>query len=132
VASFGRSRTPTCGFVPPQKALDEIHHYFHLFGIDILISDRCERVVLELNDRPSMRVTDRIEYELKTQAVFDALNIVSVDGEDAGPKAVPGGWEKLIPDDGESMFGSPVHVIVERSCQGALASPKRLVMRRLG
>jgi hypothetical protein len=123
---------PRDGFVPPQKALDEMHRYFHLLGIDILISDRCDPVVLELNDRPSMGVTYPLERDLKTRLLCDTLNVITVDGEDDGGKAVPGGWEKLIPNVEESAFGSEVKMIIERSCHGAQSSPKKLVMKKLG
>jgi tubulin polyglutamylase TTLL6/13 len=120
------------GFVPPKKALYEIHRYFHLLGIDVMINDRCEPVVLELNDRPSMCVTYDLEQDLKSRVVFDALNIVTVDGGDAGDRAIPGGWEKVLPAVGDAAGGRAVQCMVERCCQGALASPKRLVMKRLG
>jgi hypothetical protein len=119
------------GFVPPQKAIDEIHRYFHLLGIDVLISDRCEPIVLELNDRPSMCVTYDLEHDLKSRIVFDALNVLSADGGDAGDRAVPGGWERVLPIE-EDAGNRPLQTMVERCCQGALASPKRLVMKRLG
>jgi hypothetical protein len=120
------------GFVAPQRALDDVHRYFHLLGIDVMIDDQCEPVVLELNDRPSMCVTDEIEQDLKARLVFDALNVVTVDGEDPGERAAPGGWERILPVEGEPHFARTVQTIIGRGCQGAIASAKKLVVRRYG
>jgi hypothetical protein len=120
------------GFQAPQKSLDEMHRYFHLLGIDIMINDRCEPVVLELNDRPSMCVTYELEHALKSGVIFDTLNIVSVDGEDVGARALPGGWERLLPADGDSGFSPVVHRIVEKLCHNAMTSAQKLVRKRFG
>jgi hypothetical protein len=97
-----------------------------------MVSEACEPVVLELNDRPSMCVTCPIEEVLKSRVVYDALNIVTVDGADAGENARPGGWERLLPGIGDPAITRAVSQILERSCQGKQASVKRLIARRLG
>jgi hypothetical protein len=116
----------------PQRDLDDMHRYFHILGIDIMLNDRCEPVVLELNDRPSMCVTYDIEHGLKSQLVFDSLNLVTVDGTDAGDAARPGGWEKLFPTDDGSLFGQAVQAVLDKSNQGPRPSANRLLVRRLG
>jgi hypothetical protein len=118
------------GFAPPQKNIDNIHRYFHLLGIDVMINNKCEPIILELNDRPSMCMMDDLEHELKAKVVFDTLNVVSADGEDVG-KVRLGGWEKLLPME-RGVGGYGLHTIIERECKGALAEPNRLVLKRLG
>jgi hypothetical protein len=116
----------------PQPDLDEMHRYFHILGIDIMLNQHCEPVVLELNDRPSMCVTYDIEHGLKSQLVFDSLNLVTVDGTDARDAASPGGWEKLFPTEVGSLFGQAVQTVLDKSIQGARMSAKKLLVRRLG
>jgi hypothetical protein len=120
------------GLLPPQKNLDEVHRYFHLVGIDIMLDDRCEPVVLELNDRPSMCVTYPIEQELKTKLVVDALNVVTVDGEDPGENAVPGGWENLLPLDGEQHSDQEIRRIIANCSTGTAPCIKKMAIRRNG
>jgi hypothetical protein len=45
--------------------IDPFHGFFHILGIDILVNEMGEPVVLELNDRPSMKVTFQFEHALK-------------------------------------------------------------------
>jgi hypothetical protein len=120
---------PKPELTPPLRPVDENRRYFHLLGIDIMLNDRCEPMVLEVNDRPSMCVHYPIENDLKTRVVFDVLNIVLAEGEDEPPL---GGWESLLPMEQDSLVGSTVHAIVERSCQGTGTSPMKLVKKRLG
>jgi hypothetical protein len=127
-----REFPPQRGWHPPQKPLDDMRRYFHILGIDIMVNERCEPVVLELNDRPSMCVTYPIEEILKNRVVYDALNIVTVDGADAGENAQPGGWERLLPGIGDPRIAHAVAQIVARSSQGRQASLKRMIARRLG
>jgi hypothetical protein len=58
-----------------------------------------------------MSVRYEIEHTLKSRLVFDALNIVSVDGVDAGERARPGGLERLLPVEG------PIGVVVEEAAR---------------
>jgi hypothetical protein len=119
-------------FAAGQRPIDDRHRYFHLIGIDVMLDDRCEPVVLELNDRPSMCVTYEIEQTVKSRLVYDALNVVTIDGEDPGESAVPGGWERLAPVDSESLFGRTVQAIVSRAVQAAIGFHKKMVIRRFG
>jgi hypothetical protein len=106
---------------PPRKVIEDMRRYFQIVGIDIMISDRCDPIVLELNDRPSMCVTYEIERHLKTRVIYDALNVVTVDGEESGVGSDPGGWEKLLPTEGDSPFTKAVAAVMERVGQQAVA-----------
>jgi hypothetical protein len=116
---------------PPGPNLEDLHRYFHILGIDIMLNDYGEPVVLELNDRPSMCVTFDIERPLKTQLVVDALNLITLDGTEPDASANPGGWDKLFPDEG-TPFGHIAAEILSRACLGTGMSPKRMIMKRLG
>jgi hypothetical protein len=78
---------------PPGPQIPELNRYFHILGIDIMLNDVCDPIVLELNDRPSMCVTFDIERGLKSRIVLDALNMLSPDGRVPDPKAKLGGWQ---------------------------------------
>jgi hypothetical protein len=116
---------------PPQANLDEMHRHFHILGIDIMLNDRCEPVVLELNGRPSMSVTYDIEQDLKSQLVYDALNVITVDGTEPPDTQQDGGWEKLFPAP-DSLFGRAVQSVLERSCQSSHMTAKKMLVKRLG
>lgn len=45
--------------------IDLFHNYFHILGIDILINEQGEPMVLELNDRPSMKITFHLNRDRK-------------------------------------------------------------------
>lgn len=75
-----------------------IHRFFHLLGIDVMIDENCNPIVLELNDNPSMKITFPIERKLKPQLLTDEMSIVTLDGSPAPQDAVEkGGWDALIP-----------------------------------
>jgi hypothetical protein len=97
-----------------------------------MLDEKCEPVVLELNDRPSLAVTYPIEQELKSNLVYDALNVVTVDGEDPGERAVPGGWMKIAPVDEEAPFGRMVQPIVSRVLQATAGLQTKPAVQRLG
>jgi hypothetical protein len=114
----------------PGPILEEMARYFHLLGIDILLNERCEPCVLELNDRPSMCVTYDIEHTLKTQLVRDALNLITVDGKPP-PSDVPAGqWEKVFPDD-TGTFGREAEDILTGASPWTTTA-KTTVVKRLG
>jgi hypothetical protein len=79
---------------PEAHPLDSFSRYFHLLGIDIMLSDACRPIVLELNDRPSMVVTYECEAALKRDLICDALAHISVAGS---PREDEPHWEKLLP-----------------------------------
>jgi hypothetical protein len=116
---------------PPGPNLEDLQRYFHVLGIDILLNESCDPIVLELNDRPSMCATFDIEGPLKTQVVRDALNLVTLDGSEPDARANAGGWEKLFPDEA-TPFGRVAGEILSRACIGTGMSPKRMIMKRLG
>jgi hypothetical protein len=77
-------------------SLDSFSKYFHILGIDIMISECCRPVVLELNDKPSMVVCYECEEALKRDMVYDAFAHLSLDGTPLdGPE--PDNWQKLLP-----------------------------------
>jgi hypothetical protein len=79
--------------------LDSFSRYFHILGIDILLSENLQPVLLELNDRPSMVVTYEVEAALKRDLIYDAFSHISMDGsavDSAGSK-----WQKLLPCDSD-------------------------------
>jgi len=105
--------------------LDANQRYFHILGIDIMLNEKREPVVLELNDRPSMCVTYEIEKTLKSQLVYDALNLIAGNGNS-------GGWEKVLPTEDASPFGQGVQAIMEKASQRAQMNAKRMLAKRLG
>jgi hypothetical protein len=93
--------------------LNSFSKYFHVLGIDIMISENVQPVVLELNDRPSMVVTYECEAALKRDLVFDALSHISVDGT-----PVEGGsenWIRLLPVRREAPLAATVDEIISRT-----------------
>ena len=120
---------------PPAPPVDDAHKYFHILGIDIMVNDKCEPVVLELNDRPSMCVTYQMERGLKTDLVYDALNIVSLDGRPPDANAKPGGWQKLFPAEDNLPFGKAAATILLRACQAVnkeAEQAKKKLFKKLG
>lgn len=120
----------------PAPPVDELHKYFHILGIDIMVNEKCEPVVLEMNDRPSMCVTYKMERGLKSNMLYEALGIVSVDGRPPDANAKPGGWQKLYPPEDNLPFGKLAGTILSRSCQSSTSSlnkdTKKAVVKKLG
>lgn len=78
-------------------ARSPIHRFFHLLGIDVMIDENCNPIVLELNDNPSMKISFPIEKKLKPQLLKDEMSIVTLDGSYAPQKAIEKtGWNVLI------------------------------------
>ena len=96
-------------------ALDSLHRYFHIVGIDVMLNDRLEPVVLEMNDRPSMCVTFDLENALKTQMVSDALKIITTDGSQCPPEAVPESWEPLLPVEPGQPYATTIKMMFQKS-----------------
>ena len=87
------STTPT-----KSPRMDPCNKYFHICGIDILLDEHLNPIVLELNDRPSMKITFDCEKQLKHDLIVDAMKIVTVDGKPQMTEPdKSNGWERLAP-----------------------------------
>jgi hypothetical protein len=93
------------------NAIEPLHRYFHILGIDVIVNAQGEPVLLELNDRPSMKVTFSFEYGLKKALLVDALRLVI----DPGPEDRGNRWEKLLPFNDTHGLYRVVRAIQERS-----------------
>ena len=82
---------------PGEPVLDAFSKYFHILGIDIMLSDTLQPIVLELNDRPSMAVTYECEDQLKKNLIADAITHISIDGEPCDGPAASSNWMKILP-----------------------------------
>ena len=51
---------------------------FNLFGFDILIDDKLNPILLEVNTRPFLFIYDRMDKVIKTNLFIDALNIIGI------------------------------------------------------
>ena len=91
-----------------------IKQYFHILGIDIMLRDRLEPIVLELNDRPSMHVTFPMEDTLKTQLIYDALSIITTDGSPPDISKVSQSWEQILPISESDPIFSQAQEVLER------------------
>jgi hypothetical protein len=117
--------------------IQDCRRYFHILGIDIMLNERCEPVVLELNDRPSMCVTYEIEQIVKSSLVRDAFKVVTSDGSPVPLNAESGGWERVLPiADQDSQYAKDIGVILKKSCFSAGSynqeSPMKMLAKRLG
>jgi hypothetical protein len=115
----------------PTRHLNEFQRYFHILGIDILVNDNCDPIVLELNDRPSMCVTYDIERTLKSRVVFDALNALTVDGREMDIPGKLGGWQKLLPGNDGTAFGKALNIIFQKAGQRSSAPGKPATASRI-
>lgn len=106
---------------PPEETsnipkLGKFQRYFHLVGLDILINDKYEPIVLEMNDRPSMFVTSQeIEKDLKTGIVKDMLQMVTLDGSQPTKESRFGKWEQVFPMPGDPEFNKTALDSLRRS-----------------
>ncbi|OHT10867.1 hypothetical protein TRFO_19769 [Tritrichomonas foetus] len=101
--------------------IDKLHRYFHILGIDILINDQLEPIVLEMNDRPSMFVTFSLEKDLKTGLVREALNLITLDGSPPTSDADFGGWEQILPIPNNPELNKHVQTIMKDSLSKHIA-----------
>ena len=97
------------------QVLDTFSRYFHIIGIDIMLSKNLQPVVLELNDKPSMAVSYDIEYELKKNMVKEALDHISLDGSPKDDADKPGNWTKIFPVDPNDKLASSVSQVILKS-----------------
>jgi hypothetical protein len=95
----------------------ELRKYFQILGIDIMLTDTCEPVVLELNDRPSLVVTYDVEHGLKSRLIYDVLNVVAADADETELAQRRGGWQQLFPMDENLPFGKAAVTMLRRSIQ---------------
>jgi hypothetical protein len=96
------------------NATDTLHRYFQILGIDIMINEHGDPIVLELNDRPSMKVTFPFEYDLKKSLIVDTMRLVSVSGNEV--REEPGNqWERLFPVDQRDPLAKAMRAIQQRS-----------------
>lgn len=97
--------------LPP---IDKLHRYFHLAGIDILIDDKYEPILLEMNDRPSMFVSfEDIERDLKKNLVKEALSLISLDGSPVNKES--GKWEQILPIPDDEEFNKKTLELMNKS-----------------
>ncbi|OHT09670.1 Tubulin-tyrosine ligase family protein [Tritrichomonas foetus] len=105
--------------------LEPYDRYFHILGIDILINDKMEPIVLELNDRPSMCVSYPIEEKLKSNLVLDALKTVYTNKT--------GGWQQVLPANENRPFGKALVQIQQQAIKDtkiSSSSNKPIKMKR--
>ena len=95
--------------------LPNFNRYFHIVGVDVMLDHELNPVVLEMNDRPSMAVTFALEDILKTQIIYDTLNLITPDGNPPGPDAKLGGWEQVLPANEKSEYGKQVNAMLTKS-----------------
>jgi hypothetical protein len=51
---------------------------YTLLGLDILITDKFEPILLEINNRPYLGILDKVDEPIKTNLFADTLNIVGI------------------------------------------------------
>ena len=53
-------------------------NFYYLLGFDILITDKFQPILLEVNYSPSMKINNKIDKPIKTNIFIDMLNIVGI------------------------------------------------------
>jgi tubulin polyglutamylase TTLL4 len=79
---------------------------FNLFGFDILITDKLEPALLEVNTRPFMLIYDKMDKIIKTNLFVDTLNIVGI---------TPFSHEKNFKSFDKDTYKSKINDIVENA-----------------
>ena len=59
------------------KGIDD-RNVYTIIGIDILITDKFEPILLETNNKPSLSINNLIDEPIKTNLFADTLNIVGI------------------------------------------------------
>lgn len=54
------------------------NNFYNLLGFDILITDKFEPILLEVNNPPSLDIYDKVDLPMKTNIFIDTLNIVGI------------------------------------------------------
>ena len=52
--------------------------FYNLLGFDIIITDKLEPILLEVNESPCMDIYDKVDIRIKTNLLTDILNIVGI------------------------------------------------------
>ena len=120
---------PPLGSPAPPVPFDR--KFFHIIGIDIMLNENCDPILLEMNDRPSMCVTYDIENTLKTNLIKDALNILTVDGKPPPPNTKLGGWEPILPVDDSNPFSLTVNRIMAKIQQKSSNSVQLVTNKKI-
>jgi hypothetical protein len=95
--------------------MDPLNRYFHIVGIDILLDDHLNPIVLELNDRPSLCVTFEVEQMLKMRLIYDTIHLITTDGSICPRERVPVTWQVLLPFPEKSAAEATVDCMIQRS-----------------
>lgn len=82
--------------------LEDFSKYFHLLGIDILMTTDLKPIVLELNDRPSLIVRFEVDKDLKKNLILDVLRNISLDGSPVPEENASPNFQKIIPPPSDS------------------------------
>lgn len=77
-----------------REILPDYQRFFHILGIDILLDSELKLQLLELNDRPSFKVTVPFEKELKENLIRDCFQHV---GSPYYYFENSSGWQKILP-----------------------------------
>jgi hypothetical protein len=81
---------------PRERGLRPRRRFWHVLGIDIIISADMEPMVLELNDRPSLSVTVPFEKDLKVKLLRDCFFHVDANGDTHGD-CEDSDWQQIFP-----------------------------------
>ena len=125
-ASSSIFQQPTAPQAPHYKPVS--NKYFHICGIDILLDSNANPIVLELNDRPSMKVQFECEKQLKHDLVYDALKIITLDGNPPKEPLSPDNrWEKIYPPEETNPMASSYRSMQQRAVN--VFGPKQTIIR---
>ena len=97
-----------------EAVLDSFSKYFHILGIDVMLSENLQPILLELNDRPSMVVTYECEADLKRNLIADAVTHISANGEPRDGPDTSQNWMKVLPVDPTSPMKKTVDDIMSK------------------
>lgn len=70
-------------------------HCFELYGYDILIDDKLNPWLLEVNAMPSMVTSSESDKQMKNALIEDTLNIIDLENERSGDETQIGGYDLI-------------------------------------